>query len=71
MSTKKSETSKCEHELILKLHNKNKSYLEIAKLLNRSKSTIHYIIEKSKTEGNITNRTFKKVNAQRGENDYT
>lgn len=56
MSTKKSETSKCERELILKLHNENKSYLEIAKLLNRSKSTIHYIVKKSKTEGNITNK---------------
>ncbi|KAK1137718.1 hypothetical protein K0M31_020459 [Melipona bicolor] len=56
MSTKKSETSKCERELILKLHNESKSYLEIAKLLNQSKFTIYYIIKKSKTEGNITNK---------------
>ena len=51
MHTKKSETKKCEGEIILRLHEDGKSYNEVAEIANRSKSTIHYIIKKSKNEG--------------------
>lgn len=54
-SMKKSETSKSERELVVKLHEEGKSYQEIAKHINRSKSTVHYIIKKSKNEGSILN----------------
>lgn len=56
MSPKKSETQICERELILKFHKEGKSYREIAELVGRCVSTIHYIIKKSKTEETITNK---------------
>ncbi|CAK9806411.1 hypothetical protein ANTPLA_LOCUS4874 [Anthophora plagiata] len=56
MNTKKSETNKCEREIILRLHEDGKSYNEIIEIVNRSKSTIHYIIKKSKNEGSLANK---------------
>ena len=42
-------------KLLLQLHKEGKSYKEIASLVSRSKSTIHYIIKKYNTKGNIAN----------------
>ena len=56
MSTKESETKKCEREIIFRLHEDGKSYNEIAGIVNRSKSTIHYIIKKSKNVGTLANK---------------
>lgn len=40
MVIEKLEINKYEHEFIMKLHKKRKSYKEIAKFINRSKSTV-------------------------------
>ena len=42
-------------KLLLQLHKEGKSYKEIASLVSRSKSTIHYIIKKYNINGNIAN----------------
>ena len=56
MNRKKSETSKSIRELIVNCYKKGKSYGEIAQLVNRSKSTIHYIVKKFNTQSNIVNK---------------
>lgn len=40
MVIEKLETNKYEYEFVVKLHKKGKSYKEIAKFVNRSKSTV-------------------------------
>ena len=56
INTKRFKTKKCEREIIFRLHENGKSYNEIAGIVNRSKSTIHYIIKKSKNEGTLANK---------------
>ncbi|CAK9820145.1 Transposable element Tc1 transposase [Anthophora quadrimaculata] len=49
MSRKKAETTVEERKIIFKLHQEGESYVEIAKLIGRSKYTIQYIIKRVKT----------------------
>jgi transposase len=56
MNRKKSETDKTERKLIIKWREEGKSINEIAKLIDRSKSTIHYILKKFNDEKDITNK---------------
>ncbi|XP_078051895.1 uncharacterized protein LOC144478048, partial [Augochlora pura] len=55
MCLKKSETSITDRKLIIKWQNEGKSYAEIAQLLGRSKSTVHYMVKKVKTTGVLQN----------------
>ncbi|CAK9832042.1 Transposable element Tc1 transposase [Anthophora retusa] len=56
MSGKKSETTKSEREIIVKLHAEGKSYKEIGAIVGRSKSTVCYIIKKINMDGNSANK---------------
>lgn len=42
MNPKKSETQKCVREITLRLHKDGKSYSEIAKIVNKSKSILYH-----------------------------
>lgn len=55
MSRKKSETTLEERRIIFKLHQKGKSYVEIAKIIGRSKSTIQFIIKRIKASDSLLN----------------
>ncbi|XP_078051875.1 uncharacterized protein LOC144478028, partial [Augochlora pura] len=55
MCSKKSETSITDRKLIIKWNNESKSYVEIAQLLGKCKSTIHYIVKEVKTTGILQN----------------
>lgn len=56
MYSKVSKISKSERELIVKWREEGKIYGEISKLLNINRSTIHYTIIKSKSEGICENK---------------
>lgn len=56
MCSKISEIPESERKLIVKWRNKGKTYDEISKLVNIYKSTIHYILKKSKFEGTVKNK---------------
>ena len=47
----------CGRELIFRLHEDGKSYNKIDGIVNRNKSTIHYIIKKWKNDGTLANKT--------------
>ncbi|XP_078050777.1 uncharacterized protein LOC144477163 [Augochlora pura] len=55
MCSKKSETNIIDRKLIIKWPDEGKSYTEIAQLLGKSKSTIHYIVKKVRTTGVLQN----------------
>ena len=52
----KMNTKKSEREIIFRSHVDDKSYNEIAGIVNRSKCTRHYYIRKSKNEGTLANK---------------
>ena len=53
MGRKSSEVSIGERKVIYKLHIEGKYYLQIANLVNKSKSTIQYAIKNIKTNGDV------------------
>jgi len=56
LCAKISEIPESKRKLIVKWRNDGKTYGEISKLLNINRSTIHYIIKKSKSEGTVKNK---------------
>jgi len=56
MCAKTSEIPESKRKLMVKWRNDGKTYGEISKLLNINRSTIHYIIKKSKSEETVKNK---------------
>ena len=56
MGRKSTETTKSERALIIKLHNQCKSLSEIAKVINRPRSTVHSIIDRFGTTKSHQNK---------------
>lgn len=50
------ETTIEERKIILRLHSQQKSYADIAKIVNRTRSTVQYIIKRFENENNIENK---------------
>lgn len=59
MSRKNSEVPIAVRKLIYKSHIKGKSYLQIADFVDRSKSTVQYVIKNIITNGNVVNKLRK------------
>ncbi|XP_043262251.1 uncharacterized protein LOC122403036 [Colletes gigas] len=55
MSRKKSKTTLEERKIIFKLHQEGKSYVEMGKIMDRSKSTIQFIIKRIKASDSLLN----------------